>query len=134
MAIKPSMFLVTLLLLSHLLATTVVLVAKVPLTFKLVVSITILLSLSYHLARDALLLLPDSWREISVDQGSVSVVTRGGSGFSGEVVNRTFVTPYFVALHVSRERPSLPVFQAIFPDMLGIDEFRGLCVRLRFSQ
>lgn len=134
MAIKPSPRLVLLLLLSHAMVAAVVYVTVMPPAARLAMLILILLSLFYYLARDALLLFPDSWHEISFDQGRVSVVTRDGSGFSGQIASKTVVNPYFVVLRIRPEGRRLPVSRTIFPDALGTGEFRELCVRLRFSQ
>lgn len=135
MAIKPSPHLALLLLLTHVMVAAVVYATMMPLETRLVLLMLSLLSLLYYLARDALLLLPASWCEILVDRDRVTVSTRGGgSGFSGEVANGTVVNPYFVVLRVRPEGHRLPVFRTIFPDALGTDEFRELCVRLRFAQ
>lgn len=134
MAIKFSPRLALLLLLFHTIVATAVSMTMMPLAARLAILMLILLSLIYYLARDVLLLFPDSWREIAFDQGSVSVVTRDGSGFSGQVASNTTVSPYFVVLCVKLEGHRLPVFRTIFPDALDIAEFRELCVRLRFTQ
>lgn len=134
MAIKPSPRLVVLLLLFHAIAAAVAYLTAMPLTAKLAVLMLILLSLFYYLMRDALLLLPDSWREISLGQDNVSVVTRGGSTFAGQVTGKTVVSPHLVVLRLSLEGRRLPVSRTIFPDALGADEFRELRVWLRFSQ
>ncbi len=134
MAIKPSPRLVLLLLLSHAMVAAVVYVTVLPPAARLALLVLILLSLFYYLARDALLLFPDSWHEISLDQGSVSVVTRGGSCFSGEIASKTVVNPYFVVLRIRPEGHRLPVSRAIFPDALDTGIYRELSVYLRFSQ
>ncbi|HYR05394.1 MAG TPA: protein YgfX [Gallionella sp.] len=134
MAIKPSPCLALFLLLSHAIVAIVVYLTAMPPAAVLAMFVLVLLSLFYHLARDALLLFPDSWQEISFDQGCMSVVTRGGSDFSGRIASKTAVNPYFVVLHVRPDGHCLQVSRAIFQDMLGADEFRELRVRLRFAQ
>ena len=134
MAIKPSSRLILLLLLSHAMVAIVVSVTVMPLAARLAILLLILLSLIYYLARDALLLFPGSWREILFDQGRVSVVTRDGSGFSGQVAGKTTVSPYFIVLRVRLEGRRLPVFRTIFPDALDAGEFRELSVYLKFAQ
>lgn len=134
MAIKPSLRLAILLMLSHALVASVVSATMMPTVARLALLVTILLSLLYYLARDALLLFPDSWRKISFGQCSVTVVTRDGSGFSGQFSCRSTVCPYFAVLHVRREGHRLPVLRAIFPDALEAGEFRELCVLLKFTQ
>lgn len=134
MTIKPSLRFALLLLLSHAMAATMMFAAVMPLAAGLEMFMLILLSLIYYLERDALLLFADSWRKISFDKGSVSVVTRDGSDFSGQIAGRSTVSPYFAVLSVRREGYRLPVFRVIFPDALDIGEFRELCVLLKYSQ
>ena len=123
-----------LLLLFHAIVATVVSMTVMPLAARLAILMLILLSLIYYLARDVLLLFPDSWREIAFDQGGVSVVIRDGSSLFGQVANNTTVSPYFAVLRVRVEGYRLPVSRAIFPDALGTGAFRELSVHLRFSQ
>ncbi len=123
-----------LLLLFHAIVATVVSMTVMPPAARLAILMLILLSLIYYLARDVLLLFPDSWREIAFDQGGVSVVTRDGSSLFGQVANNTTVSPYFAVLRVRVEGYRLPVFRTIFPDALDAGAFRELSVRLRFPQ
>lgn len=132
MAIEPSPRFAALLLLFHGLAATAVCAAAMPPVAGLAVLLPISLSLFYHMARDILLILPGSWREISTDQGGVSVVARDGSNFGGQVVNGTVVSPYFIVLRLGLEGRRLPVSRVIFPDAVGAGAFRELCVSLRF--
>ncbi|MFZ2525499.1 MAG: hypothetical protein WAW87_09310 [Candidatus Ferrigenium altingense] len=67
MAIKPSPRLAMLLLLFHAIVATVVSMTVMPLAARLAILMLILLSLIYYLARDVLLLFPDSWREIAFE-------------------------------------------------------------------
>ena len=134
MAIKPSPRLALLLLLFHTIVAIVVYLTAMPLAARLAMLALILLSLVYYLARDVLLLFPDSWREVAFDQGGVSVVTRNGSGLSGQVASSTMVSPFFAVLRIRPEGHRLPVSRAIFPDALDAGAFRELSVYLRFSQ
>ena len=133
MAIKFSRRFCMLLLLLHTMAATVVYVTAMPLEAKLAILLLISLSLIYYLARDVFLLLPDSWREISLEQGSVEIATRGGSKLLGRCANETTVSSYFIVLRVRLEDHRLPVSRVIFPDALGAGVFREFCVRLKFS-
>jgi hypothetical protein len=133
MALKPSTRLSMLLILFHLLVAGVVFLTALPALLKLVLFSLIVLSLVYYLARDALLLLPYSWREISHSPDEVSVVLRNGSHFTGRVSGETVISPYFIVLGVRAEGRHLPFFRVVFPDAVGRDRFRELCVRLRFA-
>jgi hypothetical protein len=131
--LKPSLRFAVSLLLLHMVVATVVYATAMPLPIKLVVLLLIALSLFYYLARDVLLLFPDSWREISLDQNGVSVIARDGSSFLGQVANQTVVSPYFVVLCVRLEGHRLLVSRVIFPDAMSTGAFREFCVHLKFA-
>jgi hypothetical protein len=131
--VKPSLRFAVSLLLLHMVVATVVYATAMPLPIKLVVLLLIALSLFYYLARDVLLLFPDSWREISLDQNGVSVIARDGSSFLGQVANQTVVSPYFVVLCVRLEGHRLLVSRVIFPDAMSTGAFREFCVHLKFA-
>nr|WP_212786870.1 protein YgfX [Ferrigenium kumadai] len=120
-----------LLLLFHLLVAGVVFLTALPVPPKLATFLLIVLSLVYYLARDALQLLPDSWREISLASGEVSATLH--TRLTGQISGDTVVSPYFVVLGICLEGRRLPVFRVVFPDAVGRDRFRELCVRLRFA-
>jgi hypothetical protein len=131
--VKPSLCFAVSLLLLHMIAATVLYATAMPLPVKLVMLLLISLSLFYYLARDVLLLFPDSWREISLDQNGVSVIARDGSSFLGQVANKTVVSPYFVVLCVRLEGHRLLVSRVIFPDAMSTGAFREFCVHLKFA-
>lgn len=133
MAIKPSPIFAVLLLFMHMTVAIVVYLTAIPLLSTLALFLLITLSLIYHLARDVLLLLPNSWCGITLVPGGLSVVTRDGSGIFGQLENNTAVSPYFVVLRVRLEGRRLVVTRVIFPDALDPGAFRELCVRLKFS-
>lgn len=122
-----------LLLLAHLTAAIVVGATAMPPAAGLAALAAILLSLSYYLARDILLLLPDSWCEILQDQDSVSVTVRKGAVIQGYVANKTVVSPFFILLRIKLEGRLMPVSRVIFPDTLETGLFRKLCVHLKFA-
>lgn len=133
MAIHPSPRFAVFLLLSHLFAAVAVSVAVIPMPLKVAAFLLLLLSLLYHLARDALLLRSNSWRELSVKQKEVSVICRDDSALVGKVAEGTFVSPHFVLLRISLDGRRRAVSRVIFPDALEHDIFRDLCVRLRLG-
>lgn len=133
MAVKPSPIFAVLLLFMHTTAATVVYLTAIPLPATLAMLVLIALSLIYHLARDVLLLLSNSWCEISPVQGGLSVVTRDGAGFTGQLENKTTVSPYFIVLRVRLEGRRLRVSRVIFPDALEEGAYRELCVQLKYS-
>lgn len=131
--VKPSLRFAVLLLVLHMMAVFAVYATAMPWPAKLAVFVLIILSLSYYLARDVLLLLRNSWRDITLNQKDVSVVTRSGTGFLSQIANETFVSPYFVVLCVKPEGQRMLVGRVIFPDAMSIGAFRELCVHLKFA-
>ncbi len=133
-AIKPSLRLAALLLSLHSAALSVIVATSASLSVRVAAAIVVMISLSYYLARDILLLSHDSWIEISLEQDRVSLVNHGGAQQSGALTGRAVVSPHFIALGVKLDGHSLPAFRLIFPDSLGAGAFRELCVRLRYPQ
>ena len=134
LGIKPSLRFISLLLQMHLLAATAVLVTDIPFVSKLALIMSILLSLYYLLARNIFLHSPGSWCEISINRDDVSVVTRNGKRFSGKVECNTVISPFFAVLCVRPEKHRTPIFQVIFPDALGEEGFRKMCILLKYNQ
>lgn len=133
MAIKPSLRFAMLLLLVHTITAIAVYAAAMPLPARLAIILLILLSLIYYTARDILLLLPDSWCDIALDQNAVSILSGDGAGFTGQLAYKTVACPYFVVLRIRQDHHLRPVSRVIFSDALGAGEFRELCVRLKFA-
>ena len=133
MVIKPSLRFALLLLLFHMATAISVYVTAVPAVAKVLTIVLITLSLVYYLARDVFLVLPASWREISLGQGGVSVIARDGSSFLAQIAHTTVVSPYGILLRTRLAGHRLLISRIIFPDALGVNEFREPCVRLRFA-
>lgn len=134
MAIHPSPRFLVLLLLFHSIAVLAVCVSATPLLVRLSLSLLVIASLAFHLARDALLMLPASWRSLSVGEaGAATIVARDGFVSTGQVAGGSVVTPWFVVLRIRLEDKRRSAVRVIFPDALGSDAFRELCVRLRYA-
>ena len=122
-----------LLLALHILVVAVVYVTALPLGARSAILLMILLSLFYYLVRDVFFLMPHSWREISLVQDGVELLTRDGTALIGQLATGTMVSSFFVVLRLKLHGHYLPVSRVIFPDALRMDEFREFCVRLRFA-
>jgi hypothetical protein len=133
MAFKLSLRFAMMLLILHMVAALLVYVTAIAPEARMAMLLLILLSLLYYLARDVFLLLPDSWQEISLDQGEVVIVTRRGSKLIGRITNRTAVSPYFIVLCIKFEGFHLLHSRVIFPDALNVGAFREICVRLKYA-
>lgn len=113
----------------HLLAAFAAAAAPMPLSAGLILAV--LASLAFHLVRDALRLLPGSWRSLTVAEGRAAVVTRDGTELAGPVTDGSVVTPYFVVLRFRPDGRRASVARTVLPDALGKEAYRELCVRLR---
>jgi hypothetical protein len=133
MAIKPSPIFAVFLLFMHTMVAIAVCLTAIPLPATLALLLLITLSLIYHLARDVLLILPNSWCKVTHVPGGLSVAVRDGTDFFGQLENMSIVSPYFVVLRVGLDGRRLLVTRVIFPDALDAGAFRELCVRLKFS-
>jgi len=133
MAITFSSKLALMLLITHTVAAIVVCLTSMSLPAKLFFLLLLMSSAVYHFARDVFLLLSNSWREITLVPDGVLVTAQDGSRISGQVANKTTVSPYFVVLLVRLEGRYFTGSRVIFPDALGKDMFRKLCILLKFS-
>jgi len=133
MELKPSPSFAVLLLLMHILVALAVFLAEMPLPAKLWLFLLITISLIFHLARDVLLLLPNSWCDVSLIPGMQLVTTRDGLRRNIANVGISMVSPYFVVLTIGMEGKYLPSSRVIFPDALAPGEYRKLCVLLKFG-
>jgi len=100
---------------------------------KSIMLLLIILSLIYHLAREVLFLLPESWRQFSLTQEGLTFITKDGSKFQGRIAHGTFISPYFVVLRIKLEGDYQLKSKVLFPDSLGLDAFRRVCVLLKFA-
>ena len=132
MAIKPSPTFAVLLLSLHAAAAILVYITDIPLSAAIALLFLIASSLIYHVARDVLLSLPNSWREFRIEAGGLTVVSRDGSISCGQLKNRTVVSPYFIVLRVSLAGKYLGSSRVICPDTLEPGLFRELCVQLKY--
>lgn len=107
-------------------------VAPLMLPIRLALFMSVLASLSFHLARDAFLMLPTSWRRLSLQDGVATILMRNGPVLSGQVARDSVVTPLFVILRIKPDGKRWSIARVIFPDAMEQDAFRELCVRLRY--
>jgi len=133
MAIRPSPYFAVLLVFIHMVVAVVVYLTAIPMPFKLALILIAVLSLIYYLTRDVLLVLPNSWCEITLSTGNQTVVTRDGARLPFRIDNRIFISPYFIVLRGSLEGRYLMTSRVVFPDALASGEFRNLCVWLKFA-
>lgn len=117
----------------NVLALVVVCSTPLSLPLKVVLSFALLLTFFYYLLRDVLLLLPDSWSDVFLDQDNVSVTEQQGTKLTGKISGKTVVSPHFVALCVVLNGLRLPVCRVFFSDAMDAGVFRKFRVHLKFG-
>ena len=133
MKIVPSLRFAMLLLSLHAITAIVACLADMPVAVISAILALIASSLFFYLARDVFGIFAGSWTRFSMSGDGVSVVTRAGVTWHGIVAESTVVFPHLIVLRIIPEGGSRPVSRVILPDALGRNEFRDLCVRLRFN-
>ena len=133
MAINVSSKLALALLIIHTTSAILICLTFMPLPAKAILLLLVISNFAYHFIRDVILLLPDSWRKIVVVPDGIFITTQDGSRIYGRVANKTTVSPYFVVLMMKFEGRYFTDSRVIFPDAMSNDEFRELCVFLKFS-
>lgn len=116
----------------YMLASVAIYAADMPVAYKLALFFLISPSLLYYLARDVLLRLPSSWCEVALDKGGVAVVTRAGEKLFGQIEGKSIASAFLIVLRVKVEGYRLPIARVIFPDAMSGEDYRELCIRLKF--
>lgn len=133
MTIRPSPCLATVLLSFHLAAAIVVYLTEMPLPGRLALLAVVLSSLVYYLMRDAFLLLPDSWCELSLERDGVTFTTRNGIKHVGGQLDRAYVSPCFTVLRIRLEGSLFAVSRIVPADAMVEADYRILRVHLKYS-
>lgn len=133
-AIKPSRYFTGVLLALHLGGATVVYLTSIWWVAKFIMWLLIVVSLIYYVMRDVALRFPSSWREISLNQNDVTIITQNDSKLTGLLSDKSMVSGKFVILRMRLEGRYFTVARVIFRDALNPGMFRQLCVCLRFNR
>ena len=98
----------------------------------LLVSLLVILSSIYFILRDALLLLPRSWKVLDIDsKGQLSIGNQRGQQFQPVLADTTFVNAKLTILNFKRDGLKLPLPPLVlFPSAENADELRRLRVWL----
>ena len=131
--LQPSHYLAAMLIAAH----GATLAALFPLAFpiwaKIALAFLVLLSLGYHLRREALLSAPSSTVALMFEGDQVVLDTRGGEQLTGQILRDSLVTPYLTVLNVLPQGARFPRNVVILPDSLDTESFRQLRVWLKWG-
>jgi toxin CptA len=96
-------------------------------------SVLLLWALLYYLRRDAWLLLSSSPAAIRLLGKDITLLTRDGREWHGQILGDSLVTPVLTILNIwlpgTKSRRSV----VIFPDSLEMERFRELRVKLKWG-
>jgi hypothetical protein len=130
---QPSYYFAAMLVAAH----GVTLAALFPLAFpiwaKTALAFFVLLSLGYHLRREAWLSAPSSTTALMLEGDQVVLTTRNGEQLSGKILRDSLVTPYLTVLNVLPRGARMARSVIILPDSLDTESFRQLRVWLKWG-
>jgi toxin CptA len=101
--IKPSGLLLGLLCLISIAASIILWQLSEQMLFRLAFLLLVTITTIYFVLRDALLLLPQSWKVLSINtNGKLEMVNKRGERFQPILTGETFVHPYLTILNIER--------------------------------
>lgn len=131
--LQPSLLLLGLLLAVAIISSLILLVLPIILAGKLFILGLIVLSSAYYIARDALLILPWSWRIVEVNgKGVLTLINKRQQLFKPELAASSFVHAYCVILNL-KNQGMYGIFSPVllFNNTDNTDALRRLRVWLR---
>jgi toxin CptA len=131
--LQPSHYLAAMLITAH----GATLAALIPLAFpiwaKMALAFLVLLSLGYHLRREAWLFAPSATVALILEGDQVVLSTRDGKHLMGKILHDSLVTPYLTILNVLPQGARFSRSVIILPDSLDAESFRQLRVWLKWG-
>jgi toxin CptA len=131
--LNPSHYLAVMLIAAH----GATLAALFPLAFpiwaKTALAFFVLLSLGYHLWREAWLSTPSATVALMLESDQVVLTTRSGKQITGKILRDSLVTPYLTVLNILPQGARFARGVVILPDSLDAESFRQLRVWLKWG-
>ena len=130
----PSKLLLGLLLAISIVACAIIVILPIAMFFKLLIIALILVSSAYFILRDALLMLPWSWKTIDVDnKGGLKITNKRGQVFQPTLAASSFIHAACTILNFKRERIKFALTPVILmANAESENELRRLRVWLRW--
>lgn len=138
--LKPSLLLLGALSIISILSCLAVLLLTMPFMIKLLMMAIIIFSTVYYTLRDALHLLPWSWRQIEVSAlGQLRLTNNRGEQFTPELAASSFIHPLFIILNTKKPTIKRWLTEPVLPAVIlfsekGCQQHRQLRVWLRWWQ
>ncbi len=132
--LKPSYRLAGALVLASLGACTIVLCMPMSISLKFFICVPVVLVTAFYVAQDALILLPWSFTELTLNaKGELLVTRRDGSDSLARVLPSSFVAAYLTVLNLRVSGSRWQRNMLITADRVDGDAFRRLRVWLRWG-
>jgi len=131
--LNPSHYLAAILIAAHGITLAVLFPLEFPLWAKTALALVVLLSLGYHLRRDAWLSAPAAGVGLMLDGDQVVLTTHSGKMLSGQILRDSLVTPYLTVLNILPQGARIARSVVILPDSLDAESFRQLRVWLKWG-
>jgi len=129
----PSYYLATLLITAHGATIAALFPLDFPIWAKTALAFLVLLSLGYHLWREAWLSAPSACVALMLEGDQVVLSTRGGKQLTGQILRDSMVTPYFTVVNILPQGTHFSRSVIILPDSLDAESFRQLRVWLKWG-
>lgn len=135
LSFSHSIHLAVLLVAAHLLGIVSAWASDVPAWIKMLASLAVIASGTYHVRKHALLQAPDSVVEMLLKaDGSVEITLRNGAAINGRQLSGSFIHPWFTAILWRAEGARFSEAVAVLPDSLPAAQFRELRVWLKWRR
>lgn len=129
--LKPSSSLAVLLASAH--CSAIALVLFLPIESKFWLVALLAFSMIHSIMRHALLVFPGSPLSLKMEEGSCTLVLRGGVEKHCTLLGSTYVSPFLTVLNLREKGKLLMRSIVILPDSVDREEFRKLRVWLRWK-
>ena len=131
--LQPSVYFTIVLVAAHGTALAVLAPLALPIWTRTLLALLVIISLLYHVWRDAWLLALSSSKTLLLDGDLLLLVARNGDQVTAQVLADSLITPFITILNVLPQGAYLARSIIILPDSLDTESFRQLRVWLRWG-
>ena len=131
--LRPSLWLAGMLTAMHGITLALIWLLPFDLWLKIAAVLLLLVSLIYHVRRDAMRTSPNAILALQISpECRCSVQARSGDWFEAQLLPTSFVSPYLTILNLRFDHARLVKHVVILPDAIESEQFRQLRVLLRW--
>jgi len=131
--LQPSHYLAVMLIVAHGATLSAIFPLIFPVWAKMALAFFVVLSMVYHLRREALLSAPSSCVALMLEGDQWELTTCGGDHLTCQILRDSLVTPYLTVLNILPQGARFARSVVILPDSLDAESFRQLRVWLKWG-